>query len=103
MSIRVMYFGLLTLSLGYLASELGMVSLDAGLLLSAFRGLFHRHFADPLPHPLSHGRPWRALAVAVLFAALCGLLVIRVRGIYFLMLTLVLGNWSGPWPASGPP
>jgi branched-chain amino acid transport system permease protein len=32
------------------------------------------------------------IAVAVAFAALTGLLVIRVRGIYFLMLTLVLGQ-----------
>lgn len=90
MAIRVMYFGMLTLSLGYLVSELGVVSLMqasffgiAGYFIAILQTRYHIPF--PLP-------PLIGIAVAVAFAALCGLLVVRVRGIYFLMLTLVLGQ-----------
>ena len=90
MSIRVMYFGMLTLSLGYLASELGVVSLMQASFFGIsgyFIAILQTRYHIPFPWP-----PLAGIAVAVLFAALCGLLVIRVRGIYFLMLTLVLGQ-----------
>lgn len=90
MSIRVMYFGLLTLSLGYLASELGVVSLMQASFFGIsgyFMAILQTRYQVPFPWP-----PLAGIAVAVLFAALCGLLVIRARGIYFLMLTLVLGQ-----------
>jgi branched-chain amino acid transport system permease protein len=90
MSIRVMYFGMLTLSLGYLASELGVVS----LMQASFFGI-SGYFIAILQTRYQIMFPWAPLigiVVAVLFAGLCGLLVVRVRGIYFLMLTLVLGQ-----------
>lgn len=90
MSIRVMYFGMLTLSLGYLASELGVVSLMQASFFGIsgyFIAILQTRYQVPFPWA-----PLAGIAVAVLFAALCGLLVIRARGIYFLMLTLVLGQ-----------
>jgi len=90
MAIRVMYFGLLTLSLGYLASELGVVSLMQASFFGIagyFIAILQTRYHIPFPIP-----PLVGIAVAVLFAALCGLLVVRVRGTYFLMLTLVLGQ-----------
>lgn len=90
MCIRVMYFGMLTLSLCFLAGELGVVSLMqasffgiAGYFIAILQTRYH------LPFPIP---PLVGIAVAVAFAGLTGLLVIRVRGIYFLMLTLVLGQ-----------
>lgn len=90
MCIRVMYFGMLTLSLCYLAGELGVVSLMqasffgiSGYFIAILQTRYHLVF--PIPALVGIG-------VAVLFAAMAGFLVIRVRGIYFLMLTLVLGQ-----------
>jgi branched-chain amino acid transport system permease protein len=90
MCIRVMYFGMLTLSLCFLAGELGVVS----LMQASFFGISGYFIAIlqtryQIPFPIA---PLVGIGVAVLFAALTGLLVIRVRGIYFLMLTLVLGQ-----------
>lgn len=90
MCIRVMYFGMLTLSLCYLAGELGVVSLMQASFFGIsgyFIAILQTRYQIPFPIP-----PLVGIGVAVLFAALTGLLVIRVRGIYFLMLTLVLGQ-----------
>jgi branched-chain amino acid transport system permease protein len=88
--IRVMYFGMLTLSLCFLAGELGVVSLMQASFFGItgyFIAILQTRYQIPFPIP-----PLVGIGVAVLFAALTGLLVIRVRGIYFLMLTLVLGQ-----------
>ncbi|MBI4774196.1 MAG: branched-chain amino acid ABC transporter permease [Deltaproteobacteria bacterium] len=90
MCIRIMYFGMLTLSMCFLAGELGVVS----LMQASFFGISGYFIAIlqtryQIPFPIA---PLVGIGVAVLFAALTGLLVIRVRGIYFLMLTLVLGQ-----------
>jgi len=90
MSIRVMYFGMLTMSLCFLAGELGLVSLmQAGFFGVAgyFVAILQTRYHLPFPVP-----PLVGVTMAVLFAGLTGLLVIRARGIYFLMLTLVLGQ-----------
>jgi branched-chain amino acid transport system permease protein len=52
-----------------------------------FIAILQTRYHLPFPIPSLVG-----ITVAVLFAALAGFLVIRVRGIYFLMLTLVLGQ-----------
>jgi branched-chain amino acid transport system permease protein len=90
MCIRIMYFGMLTLSLCFLAGELGVVSLMQASFFGIsgyFIAILQTRYHVPFPIP-----PLVGIAVAVLFAALAGFLVIRVRGIYFLMLTLVLGQ-----------
>ena len=90
MCIRVMYFGMLTLSLCFLASELGVVSLMQASFFGIsgyFIAILQTRYQVPFPIP-----PLVGIGVAVLFAGLTGLLVIRARGIYFLMLTLVLGQ-----------
>ena len=90
MCIRVMYFGMMTLSLCFLAGELGVVSLMQASFFGIsgyFIAILQTRYQIPFPIP-----PLVGIGVAVLFAALAGLLVIRVRGIYFLMLTLVLGQ-----------
>jgi branched-chain amino acid transport system permease protein len=90
MCIRVMYFGMMTLSLCFLAGELGVVSLMQASFFGIsgyFIAILQTRYQIPFPIP-----PLVGIGVAVLFAALTGLLVIRVRGIYFLMLTLVLGQ-----------
>ena len=90
MCIRVMYFGMLTLSMCFLAGELGVVSLMQASFFGIsgyFIAILQTRYQIPFPIP-----PLVGIGVAVLFAALTGLLVIRVRGIYFLMLTLVLGQ-----------
>jgi len=90
MCIRVMYFGMLTLSLCFLAGELGVVSLMQASFFGIsgyFIAILQTRYQLSFPIP-----PLVGIGMAVLFAALTGLLVIRARGIYFLMLTLVLGQ-----------
>ena len=90
MCIRVMYFGMLTMSLCFLAGELGVVSLMQASFFGIsgyFIAILQTRYQIPFPIP-----PLVGIGVAVMFAALTGLLVVRVRGIYFLMLTLVLGQ-----------
>jgi branched-chain amino acid transport system permease protein len=90
MCIRVMYFGMLTLSLCFLAGELGVVSLMQASFFGIsgyFIAILQTRYQIPFPIP-----PLVGIGVAVLFAGLTGFLVVRVRGIYFLMLTLVLGQ-----------
>jgi len=90
MCIRVMYFGMLTMSLCFLAGELGVVSLMQASFFGIsgyFIAILQTRYQIPFPIP-----PLVGMGVAVLFAMVTGLLVIRVQGIYFLMLTLVLGQ-----------
>jgi len=90
MSIRVMYFGMLTMSLSLLAGELGLVSLMQAAFFGIagyFVAILQSRYGLPFPIP-----PLVGITVAVIAAGLFGLLVIRARGIYFLMLTLVLGQ-----------
>jgi branched-chain amino acid transport system permease protein len=90
MAIRVMYFGMLTMSLSLLAGELGWVSLMQAAFFGIagyFVAILQARYGLPFPIP-----PLVGIAMAVIAAGLFGLLVTRVRGIYFLMLTLVLGQ-----------
>ncbi len=90
MSIRIMYFSLLTMSLCYLAGELGLVSLMQAAFFGIagyFVAILQTRYNVPFPIP-----PLVGIGVAVLAAGLLGLLAIRAKGVYFLMLTLVLGQ-----------
>ncbi len=90
MSIRIMFFSMLTMSVCYLAGELGWVSLMqasffsiSGYMVAILQTQYHL----PFPFP-----PLIGVIVAVLVAMLCGILCVRAKGVYFLMLTLVLGQ-----------
>ena len=90
MSIRVMFFSMLTMSLCYLSGELGVVSLMqasffgiAGYIVAILQTRVHL----PFPIPALAG-----ITGAVLVAMVFGFLTIRAQGVYFLMLTLVLGQ-----------
>lgn len=94
MSIRIMFFSMLTMSLCYLSGELGYVSLmQAAFFSIAGYGVAILQTEYNLPFPIP---PLVGLLAAVLVAMLCGFLTIRAKGVYFLMLTLVLGQlfWS---------
>ncbi|MDX2510472.1 MAG: branched-chain amino acid ABC transporter permease [Desulfobacterales bacterium] len=90
MSIRVMFFSMLTMSLCYLSGELGVVSLMqasffgiSGYIVAILQTRVHL----PFPIPALAG-----ITGAVLVAMVFGFLAIRAKGVYFLMLTLVLGQ-----------
>ncbi|MCG8480397.1 MAG: branched-chain amino acid ABC transporter permease [Spirochaetales bacterium] len=90
MLIRVMYFGLLAFSLTFMVSQLGLVSLGQAsffgvasytvAILQVRYGIFF---------PFA---PILAVLVVLALASVCALMAVRTRGVYFLMLTLVLGQ-----------
>ncbi|MEW6265419.1 MAG: branched-chain amino acid ABC transporter permease [Thermodesulfobacteriota bacterium] len=90
MAIRVMFYSMLTMSLAFLAGELGLVSLMQAAffgLAGYFVAILQTRYLWPFPLPALFG-----VSMAVLAAGLFGLLAIRTKGVYFLMLTMVLGQ-----------
>lgn len=90
MLVRILFFGLLTASFAFLAGDLGLVSLTQASFfgIAAYTiAILQVRYCLAFPLPLLAG-----VALAVAVGALFGVLVIRSRGIYFLMLTLVLGE-----------
>lgn len=90
MMIRFIYFGLLTISLTFMISQLGLVSLGQ----ASFFGIASYTVAIM---QIRYGVffPFEAIAAVALVlivATLFALMAVRTRGIYFLMLTLVLGQ-----------
>lgn len=90
MMIRIMYYGLLAVAFSFLAGQLGLFS----LMVPAFLGISAYTIAileskELLMFPYS---VIVALVVTLVFAAFAGLLVNRSKEVYFLMLTLVLGQ-----------
>ena len=90
--IRVLYMTILTYSLSFLAGKGGMVSLGQTL----FFGFSGYTLAILLiTHGYSH---WTAIlaamGAAVLGALLLGLITIRTTGVYFIMITLALGQMA---------
>ena len=90
LAIRIMFFSLLAMSLSFMAGQLNKVSLTQ----TAFFGvaaysvaILGVRYKIPFPYP-----PLVGLVLAVLLAALFGLVAIRTSGIYFLMITLALGQ-----------
>lgn len=90
MTIRVMFFSMLTMSLCYLAGELGYISLMQAAFFGIsgyFVAILQTQYHLPFPVP-----PIAGVLAGVLAGMLCGFLAIRAKGVYFLMLTLVLGQ-----------
>jgi len=90
MVVRYMYFGLLTIAFSFLASQLGLLSLMVPIFysivayviaISQTRGIMSVEVSVVA-----------AFVIAMSFAALCGLMVNKTKGITFLMLTLVLAQ-----------
>jgi|GEM_PF-3048411 len=94
MLIRFMYFGLMTISFSFLASQLGLFSLMVPVFYSLVAYVVAiTNIRGMMPMELS---VVLAFVISMAFAALCGVLVNRTRAITFLMLTLVLSQlvWS---------
>ncbi len=84
-----LFLGIAALSLAFLAGYGGMISL-AQMTIFGLAGYGYGVLT------VTHGQPWwvgviGGLAAATLAAFLFGLVAVRTRGIYFLMITLALG------------
>ena len=90
MMIRYMYYGLLTISFAFLASQLGLFSLMVPVSLTICGYIIG---LGVLRWNIS---VWLAILLGILgsqlFAALCGVMVNKSKGISFLMLTLVISQ-----------
>lgn len=90
MLIRIMFYGLLAVAFSFLAGQLGLFS----LMVPVFLGISAYTIAileskEILMFPYS---VMVALVITLAFAAFAGFLVNRSKEVYFLMLTLVLGQ-----------
>lgn len=90
MLIRYMYYGLLTISFAFLASQLGLFSLMVPVSLTVCG------YIIGLGVLRWNMNVWLAVLLGIvasqLFAALCGLMVNKSKGTSFLMLTLVISQ-----------
>ena len=90
MMVRFMYFGLMTISFSFLASQLGLLSLMVPIFYSIVAyviAIFHTREIMSMEASVIV-----AFIIAMAFAGLCGLMVNKTKGITFLMLTLVLAQ-----------
>ncbi|SDI42459.1 branched-chain amino acid ABC transporter permease [Natribacillus halophilus] len=90
MMVRVLYFSLMAVAFAFLASQIGLVS----LAIPAFLGLSGYTIAILETREIMFF-PYSAMAaiVVVLFvSAVFGIFANRSKGIYFIMLTLILGQ-----------
>ncbi len=90
MMIRYMYYGLLTVSFAFLASQLGLFSLMVPVSLTICGyiiglGVLRWNMSVWVAIPLG-------ILGSQLFAALCGVMVNKSKGISFLMLTMVISQ-----------
>ncbi len=87
---RILFYSLLAVSFSFLAGRAGMTSLGqvAFFGFAAYAaGIMTARYSIPFPWPVVVG-----VGGAALLAAAAGLIVIRTTGIYFLMITLALGQ-----------
>jgi branched-chain amino acid transport system permease protein len=88
--IRIIYFGFLAVSTGYLIGQGGMVSLtQAAFFGIAGYGLGLIGYERGIPFPLAD---ILAIVVVLIFALVFGLIAIRTQKIVFLMITLAFGQ-----------
>lgn len=90
MVIRYMYFGLLTISFGFLAGQLGLFSMMAPVSMT-ITGYIIGLSTLRWGMSIWAGIPL-AMAGTMLFAALCGVMVNHSKGTSFMMLTLVISQ-----------
>lgn len=89
LGIRMMFFSLMVLSVGLLYRQLDRITLMPSVFfgISAYTiGIFQVRYGLSFPLPVLAG-----LLFALIAALLISLIVVRSRGVYFLMLTLVIG------------
>ena len=87
---RILFYSLLAVSFSFLAGRAGMTSLGqvAFFGFAAYAvGIMTVRYSIPFPWPVVVG-----VGGATLLAAAAGLIVVRTTGIYFLMITLALGQ-----------
>lgn len=88
--IRIIYFGFLAVSTGFLIGEGGMVSLaQAAFFGIAGYGLGLFGFERGIPFPIAD---IVAILLVLIFAAVFGMIANRTKGIVFLMITLAFGQ-----------
>ena len=88
--IRIIYFGFLALSMGFLIGQGGMVSLTQTAFFGITGyGIGLLGYERGLPFPLADVL---AIGVALLFALVFGMIAVRTQKIVFLMITLAFGQ-----------
>ncbi|HSF80570.1 MAG TPA: branched-chain amino acid ABC transporter permease [Anaerolineales bacterium] len=88
--IRIIYFGFLAVSTGFLIGQGGLVSLaQAAFFGIAGYGLGLFGFERGLPFPIAD---IVAILLVLIFAAVFGMIANRAQGIVFLMITLAFGQ-----------
>ncbi len=88
--IRIIYFGFLAVSTGFLIGQGGMVSLtQAAFFGIAGYGIGLFGFERGIPFPLAD---LMAIGLVLIFALIFGLIANRTQGIVFLMITLAFGQ-----------
>lgn len=90
--IRILYMTILAYSLSFLAGQGGMISLGQTVFfgLSAYTlAILSIEHGMNFPYPVIYG-----LFAAVLFAVIVGPLVIKTEAVYFIMITLALGQMA---------
>jgi branched-chain amino acid transport system permease protein len=90
LTIRILFFSIVAMSLTFLAGQIGLVSLAQATFFGA------ASYAVAIA-TVQHQLPFflaipLALGAATALAAIFGLLAVRTSGIYFLMITLALGQ-----------
>ena len=88
--IRIIYFGFLSVSTGFLIGQVGMVSLSQAAFFGiAGYALGLIGYERGVPFPLAD---LLAIGAVLVFAAVFGLIANRTKGIVFLMITLAFGQ-----------
>lgn len=88
--IRIIYFGFLAVSTGFLIGQVGLVSLaQAAFFGIAGYALGLIGYERGVPFPVADVA---AIGVVLIFASLFGLIANRTKGIVFLMITLAFGQ-----------
>lgn len=89
LAIRVFIFGLMAMSVSFLGSQVGLVSLMPSVFFAVSGytvAVLQVQYGISFPIP-----PLLGIFGAIVVAALISFIVLRTRGVYFLILTMVIG------------